>query len=97
MAGLVCAVVPGQLVSAPFSARAWQAVALGVLLTAVAVTGAMVLAGGLAALPALVRFVRAGGWPKIRRRVGGRPERRRWPGVAWPAWPWPQALVRLLR
>ena len=70
MAGLVCAVVPGQLVSAPFPARAWQAVALGALLTAVAVTGAMVLAGGLAALPALVRFVRAGGWPKIRRRVG---------------------------
>jgi hypothetical protein len=29
MAGLVCAVVPGQLVSAPFPARAWQAVALG--------------------------------------------------------------------
>jgi hypothetical protein len=70
MAGLVCAVVPGQLVSAPFPARAWQAVALGALLAAVAVTGAVVLAGGLAALPALVRFVRAGGWPKIRRRVG---------------------------
>jgi hypothetical protein len=45
-------------------------VALGALLTAVAVTGAVVLAAGLAALPALVRFVRAGGWPKIRRRVG---------------------------
>ena len=43
---------------------------LGALLTAVAVTGAMVLAGGLAALPALVRFVRAGGWPEVRRRVG---------------------------
>jgi hypothetical protein len=70
MAGLVCAVVPGQLASAPYPARAWQAVALGTLLTAVAVTGAMVLAGGLAALPALVRFVRAGGWPKIRHRVG---------------------------
>jgi hypothetical protein len=70
MAGLVCAVVPGQLASAPFPARAWQAVALGALLAAVAVTGAVVLAGGLAALPALVRFVRAGGWPKIRRRVG---------------------------
>ena len=70
MAGLVCAVVPGQLASAPYPARAWQAMALGALLTAVAVTGAMVLAGGLTALPALVRFVRAGGWPKIRRRVG---------------------------
>ena len=70
MAGLVCAAVPGQLVSAPFPARAWQAVALGALLAAVAVTGAVVLAGGLAALPALVRFVRADGWPKIRHRVG---------------------------
>jgi hypothetical protein len=29
----------------------------------------VVLAGGLAALPAVVRFLRAGGWPKIRRRV----------------------------
>ena len=70
MAGLVCAVGSGQLASAPLPARAWQAVTLGALLTTVAVTAAMVLAGGLAALPALVRFVRAGGWPKIRRRVG---------------------------
>ena len=69
MAALVCAVVPGELASAPFPARAWQAVALGALLAAIAVTGAVVLVGGLAALPALVRFVRAGGWPKIRRRV----------------------------
>ena len=69
MAGLVCAVVPGELASAPFPARAWQAVALGALLAAIAVTGAVVLVGGLAALPALVRFVRAGGWPKTRRRV----------------------------
>jgi hypothetical protein len=70
IAGLVCAVLPGELASAPFPARAWQAVALGALLAAIAVTGAVVLAGGLAALPALVRFVRAGGWSKIRRRVG---------------------------
>ena len=70
VAGLVCAVGSGQLASAPLPARAWQAVTLGALLTTVAVTAAMVLAGGLAALPALVRFVRAGGWPKIRRRVG---------------------------
>jgi len=70
IAGLVCAVGSGQLASAPLPARAWQAVALGALLTTVAVTAAMVLLGGLVALPALVRFVRAGGWPKIRRRVG---------------------------
>jgi len=30
------------------------------------VTGAVVLADGLLALPALVRFLRAGGWPNIR-------------------------------
>src|SRR5580704_9756359 len=50
VAGLVCAVVPGQLASAPFPARAWQAVALGALLTAVAVAGCglagLVLASG---------------------------------------------------
>jgi hypothetical protein len=70
VAGLVCAVVPGDLASSSFPARAGQAVALGAVLAAVALTGALVLAGGLAALPALVRFVRAGGWPKIRRRAG---------------------------
>ena len=43
--------------------------ALDALLAAVALTGAVVLADGLAALPALVRFLRAGGWPRIRRRV----------------------------
>lgn len=41
---------------------------------AVALIGALVLDAGLAALPALVRFLRAGGraggWRKIRRRVG---------------------------
>ena len=44
--------------------------ALDAVLAAVAVTGAVVLADGLLALPALVRFLRAGGWPKIRRRAG---------------------------
>jgi hypothetical protein len=68
-AGLTCAFGLGGLTSPP-SARTWQAVALDAALAAVALTGALVLAGGLAALPALVRFLRAGGWPKIRRRVG---------------------------
>jgi len=35
----------------------------------IAFTGAAVLASGLVALPAFVAFLRAGGWPKIRRRV----------------------------
>jgi len=46
MAGLVCAVVPGQLVSAPYPARAWQAVALGALLAAVAVAIGLWAAAG---------------------------------------------------
>jgi hypothetical protein len=69
MAGLVCGLIPGDLAAPPAAAGAWQAVALDALLAAVAVTGAIVLADGLAALPALVRFLRAGGWPKIRRRI----------------------------
>jgi hypothetical protein len=69
MAGLVCGLIPGDLAAPPAAAGAWQAVALDALLAAVAVTWAIVLADGLAALPALVRFLRAGGWPKIRRRI----------------------------
>jgi hypothetical protein len=69
MAGLVCGLIPGDLAAPPAAAGAWQTVALDALLAAVAVTGAIVLADGLAALPALVRFLRAGGWPKIRRRI----------------------------
>jgi hypothetical protein len=69
MAGLVAAFLPRSLAPLPPAARAWQAVALDALLAAVALTGAAVLADGLAALPALVRFLRAGGWPRIRRRV----------------------------
>jgi hypothetical protein len=39
------------------------------MLAAVAMTGVVVLVSGLTALPALIRFLRAGGWPKVRRRV----------------------------
>jgi hypothetical protein len=45
-------------------------VARDVVLASVALTGALILASVLVALPALVRFLRAGGWRKIRRRVG---------------------------
>jgi hypothetical protein len=69
MAGLVCGFIPGDLAAPSAAAGAWQAVALDALLAAVALTGAIVVADGLAALPALVRFLRAGGWPKIRRRI----------------------------
>jgi len=70
LAGLVCGFLPGDLTLSASAAGAWQGVALDAALAAVALTGAIVLADGLLALPALVRFLRAGGWPKIRRRVG---------------------------
>ena len=70
VAGGILAFLPGYLASSPPAAQAGQAtVALDVLLAVVALTGAVVLADGLAALPALTRFLRAGGWPKIRRRI----------------------------
>jgi len=68
VAGLVFAILPENLTTSP-PARGWQAAAFDAVLAAVALTGAVVVAGGLAALPALVRFLRAGGWPKIGRRV----------------------------
>ena len=70
LAGLICGFGLDSLTTASSAARPWQAVALDALLAAVALTGALVLADGLVALPALVRFLRAGGWPKIRHRVG---------------------------
>jgi hypothetical protein len=70
VAGLIFADFPLNLAQSPPTAREWQAAtALDAVLAAVALTGVLVLADGLAALPALVRFVRAGGWPKIRRPV----------------------------
>jgi hypothetical protein len=69
LAGLISPFVSGGLTSS-LPTRAWQAVALDGLLAVVALTGAVILADGMAALPALVRFLRAGGWPKIRRRIG---------------------------
>jgi hypothetical protein len=70
VAGSIIALLPENLSESPPPARGWQAAAaFDAVLAAVALTGAVVLASGLAALPALVRFLRAGGWPKIRRRV----------------------------
>jgi hypothetical protein len=70
LAGSVLANLPLEFKTQPPPARAWQSTAALDALTAVAAfTCAVVLAGGLAALPAVVRFLRAGGWPKIRRQV----------------------------
>jgi hypothetical protein len=70
VAGTTVALLPQNLSESPSPARGWQAVAaFDAMLAAVALIGAVVVAGGLAALPALVRFLQAGGWPKIRRRV----------------------------
>jgi hypothetical protein len=70
IAGLLFAYLPLTLTASPLPARGWQVpAAFDAVLAAVALTGAVVLLGGLAGLPALVRFVRAGGWPTIRRRV----------------------------
>jgi hypothetical protein len=68
--GLICALGLDGVTSVSPAARPWQPLALDAELAAIALTGALVLADGLLALPALVRFLRAGGWPKIRRRVG---------------------------
>src|SRR5207249_1769611 len=66
----VVASFPQALKASPPAARAWQAAAaLGILAAIVVFAGAAVLAGGLVAGPALVRFLRAGGWPEIRSRV----------------------------
>jgi hypothetical protein len=71
IAASIFADLPLDLKRAPPPSRVWQAdVARYVLAGLVVVTVAVIAAGGLAALPAFVRFLRAGGWPKIRRRVG---------------------------
>jgi hypothetical protein len=67
--GLVLASVPEAVRGSSSQARGWQAAAADGVLAAVALTGVVVLASGLTALPALIRFLRAGGWPKVRRRI----------------------------
>jgi hypothetical protein len=70
MAGFVFALLPYLFRTSPPPARAGQVTAvLDVLAGLAALAGVTVLASGLAALPAFARFVQAGGWPKIRRRV----------------------------
>lgn len=70
VAGLILANLPQQLKTSPPAAQAGQAaIALDALFAVAVFTCVVVLAGGLAALPAAVRFLQAGGWPKIRCRV----------------------------
>jgi hypothetical protein len=68
--GGIVALVPANLKASLAPARAWQGTAaLDALLAVAAFTCAAVLAGTLIALPAFVRFLQAGGWPKVRRRI----------------------------
>jgi hypothetical protein len=69
ISGLVLATLPEALTVSRSRVQGWQAPAVDGVLAAVALTGAVVLTSGLMAVPALVRFLRAGGWPKIRRQI----------------------------
>ena len=67
--GVVTLVPPSLKASLPM-ARAWQGTAaLDALLAVASFTCAAVLAGILVVVPSFVRFLQAGGWPKIRRRI----------------------------
>jgi hypothetical protein len=60
----------GNLSVIPLSASAYHRTATLAAIAGLAVIASLAfLARGLTALPALIRFLRAGGWPKIRRRA----------------------------
>jgi len=70
MAGCLLGVSVDTAGRRPPAAGAWQAAtAATVLTTLAAVTGAAIVAAGAVAWPPFVRFLRAGGWPVIRRRI----------------------------
>jgi hypothetical protein len=70
VAGLIFSNLPQQFKTSLPPARAGQATAaLDVLAAVAAFTCVAVLTGGLVAWPTVFRFLRASGWPKIRRRV----------------------------
>jgi hypothetical protein len=70
--GIIAAHPLAVLTASPPRARGGQVavVTRDVVLASAALTGVLILASVLVALPALVRFLRAGGWREIRRRVG---------------------------
>lgn len=69
MTGLVLASLPEAVTVSLPQPRGWPALAADAMLAAVALTGVTVLASGLMILPALIGFLRAGGWPKVRRQI----------------------------
>ena len=70
MAGNVFAILPYEFKAPSGTAQGWRVTAALAALVAVAVLGGVaVLISGLLALPAFGRFLRAGGWRQIRRRV----------------------------
>ena len=70
LAGYVFAILPYEFKASSGAAQGWQATAAIAALAAVAALGGVaVLTSGLLALPAFGRFLRAGGWRRIRRRV----------------------------
>jgi hypothetical protein len=72
MAGCLLGVSVDDAGRHPPAAGAWQAAAAMAALAALATaTGAAIVAAGAVAWPPFARFLRAGGWPLIRRRVTG--------------------------
>lgn len=70
VAGNVFAILPYEFEASSGAAKGWRVTAALAALAAVAVLGGVcVLASGLLGLPAFGRFLRAGGWRQIRRRV----------------------------
>ena len=70
VAGFVFAILPYEFKASSDAAQGWRVTAALAALAAVAVLGGVcVLASGLLGLPAFGRFLRAGGWRQIRRRV----------------------------
>jgi hypothetical protein len=70
VAGYVFAILPYEFKAPSGAAQGWQVTAALAALAAVAVLGGVcVLASALLGLPAFGRFLRAGGWRQIRRRV----------------------------
>ena len=70
VAGYVFAILPYEFKAPSGAAQEWRVTAALAALVAVAVLGGVaVLIGGLLALPAFGRFLRAGGWRQVRRRV----------------------------
>ncbi len=70
LAGSAVINLPYEFRASSGAAQRWQATAaIGAIAAVAALGGAAVLTGAILALPAFGRFLRAGGWPRIRRRV----------------------------